>query len=258
MEITKCPVCGMDVRIVRRGDGAAAHYEPLPLEEAAAIPNPCPPALADFLRVSRKGKKTVALVGAAFNTGTWAPFGDEGVEIWTLNEIHGEHWVEEEHVTAWFQIHRKWSFTREHRFNHWEWLQEEHPFPIYMQRAFDDVPMSDKYPLREIQKELIHIVRGELPIKKVFGSTFDYAMALALREGFERIELYGIEMLLEGEYAHQRETMSFWLGKADGMGVDVWLPEQSSLLLQPLYGYEETRKGDTGEVMRPPDDYEGD
>ncbi len=259
-EVRNCPLCGMRVRIIYRGDGAADHYEPLTLEEVAAIPNPCPPTLADFLRVSRKGKKTVAIVGSAFNTGQWAPFDEEGVEIWTLNEIHGEHWVEEKCVTAWFQLHKKWAFTKEHPYNHWEWLQEEHPFPIHMQMVYDDIPTSVEYPLREIQKELIHIIRGELPIKKVFGSTFTYAMALALSKdyAFERIELYGIEMLLEGEYANQRETMSFWLGKADGMGVDVWMPAQCSLLLQPLYAYEETRKGDTGKVIQPPTDYEGD
>ncbi len=255
-KVRNCPVCGMLVRIVYRGDGVADHYEPLTYDEASVIPNPCPPALADYLRAKRQGKKTVALVGAAINTGPWAPFGEEGVEIWTLNEIHGEHWMREKCATAWFQLHKKWSFTRKHDYNHWEWLQEEHDFPIYMHKAFDDVPKSTPYPLQEIQKELIHIVRGELPIKKIFGSTFTYAMALALNEGFERIELYGIEMLLEGEYANQRETMSFWLGKADGMGVDVWMPKQCSLLLQPLYGYEETKKGDTGEAMHPPDDYE--
>jgi len=175
------------------------------------------------------------------------------VEIWTCNEIHGEPWIEDANATAWFQLHPKWSFTRGHSHNHWEWLQEEHPFPIYMQQVFDDVPSSVKYPLREIQKELIHIVRGEFPIKKIFSSTFDYAMALALKDGFERIELFGIEMLMEGEYVYQREAMSFWLGKADGMGVDVWMPEDCSLLVQPLYAYEEIRHHDTGEVVRPED-----
>ena len=245
----------MEVRIVRRGDGAADHYEPLTYEEASVIPNPCPPALADYLRVKRQGKKTVVIVGAAWNTGAWAPFGEEGIEIWTCNELHSVSWMREEFMTGWFQIHPKWSFTREHESRHWEWLQEERPFPIYMQMVYDAVPSSTKYPLREIQNGLINIIKGELPVRKLFSSSFTYGMALALHNGFERIELYGIEMLLEGEYAHQREMMSFWLGKADGMGVEVWMPEQCSLLVQPLYGYEEIRKGDTGKIMKPPEDW---
>lgn len=252
MDITKCPVCGMEVRIVRRFDGAADHYEPLSLEEVAELPNPCPPALADYLRVKRQGKKTVALVGTAFTTAPWAPFGEEGTEIWSCNEAHYQPWAEEEYFTAWFQLHPKWSFTRKNKYNHWEWLQKEHPFPIYMQMVYDDVPSSVKYPLREVQKELINIVRGELPITKIFSSTFNYQMALALYKGFERIEIYGIELIQKGEYTYQRETMSFWLGRADGMGVEVWIPRICSLLVQPLYAYEETRTGDTGEIEEPP------
>ena len=244
----------MPVRIIYRGDGFADHYEPLTYEEYSAIPNPCPPALADYLRAKRMEKRTVALIGAAPNTGPWAPFGEGGVEIWTINELHGTPWIEEENVTAWFQLHPKWSFTREHKNNHWEWLQREHPFPIYMQMVYDDVPSSVKFPLQELQKELINIERGEFPIKKIFSSTFTYQMALALSEGFERIEIYGIEMLMDAEYAYQREAMSYWMGKADGMDVDVWIPAQCSLLVQPLYAYEEVRKGDTGEIMKPPDD----
>lgn len=248
----------MKVRIIYRGDGAADHYEALTLDEVELLPNPCPHALADYLRTKRQGKKTVALVGAALNTGPWYPSKEEGLEVWTCNEMHAIPWIDEEHFTAWFQLHPKWSFTRDSDYKHWEWLQKEHPFPIYMQMVYDDVPSSVKFPLRELQKELIHIDRGELPIKKIFSSTFTYQMALALYEGFERIEIYGIEMLMEAEYAYQREAMSFWLGKADGMGVEVWIPAHCSLLLQPLYAYEETRKGDTGEVLQPPPDNEGD
>jgi len=118
-EATKCPVCGMPVRIVYRGDGAADHYEPMQLGDAALIPNPCPPALADYLRVKRLGKKTVALVGAALNTGPWYPGGEEGVEIWTCNEMHAIPWVKEEHFTRWFQLQPKWSFTTDIEFKHW-------------------------------------------------------------------------------------------------------------------------------------------
>lgn len=258
MDVAKCPVCGMPVRIARREDGSADHYEPLSDWEVASLPNPCPEHLADYLRVKRKGKKTVACVGAAFTTSGWAPFGEENVEIWTCNELHNQPWMQEEYITAWFQLHPKWSFTKQHESNHWEWLQEEHPFPIYMQMVYDKIPSSVRYPLREIQNELINIEKGEFTVKKLFSSSINYQLALALYQDYERVELYGIEMLLEAEYAYQREGMSYWLGKADGMGVEVWMPEQCSLLDQPLYAYEQTIKGDTGEILQPPDDYEDD
>ena len=48
--------------------------------------------------------------------------------------------------------------------------------------------------------------------------------------------------------------MAFWLGKADGMGVEVWMPEKCELLKAPLYAYEETRQSGGGILMPPKDE----
>jgi hypothetical protein len=248
MEATYCPLCKCPVRIIRREDGSADHYEALDLDELNYVPNPISPILADFLRASRLDKKTVALVGGAWSSGAWAPWGE--TEVWGMNELHGLPWFEVEGATRWFQMHNKISFTKEHKYNHWEWLQEEHDFPIYMLQNYDGIPNNVPYPLREIQNELIgNFYRGEEKMEKLFSSTLNYQVAQALYEGFERIELFGIELSLEGEYRWQREAMAFWVGKADGMGVDIWMPKACSLMVQRLYGYEEVRKGDSGEVI---------
>jgi len=251
LEAKRCPLCNSPIRVLRREDGSAAHYVGIADEyEKQFTPNPISPFLKDYLKAKRAGKKTVAIVGAAHSSGPWAPFGEEGIEVWCANELHGYPWVDVEGVTRWFQIHVKSSFTKKHDFSHWEWLQEEHDFPIYMQQVFEDVPSSIKFPLREIQKDLIgNIYRGEEKIEKLFSSTMSYQIALALWEGkFDRIELYGIELVMDGEYAYQREAMAFWMGKADGMGIDIWIPEDCALLIQPLYGYEQVRK-ESGEIV---------
>lgn len=247
MTVTKCPLCKCPVRVIRREDGSADHYQFIDEEERHHVPNPIPPVLADFLRASRRGKKTVVIAGGAWSTGPWAPFGE--TEVWGMNNHHGKPWYKVDGITRWFDIHQK-DYIRESAYNHWDWLQEEHPFPIYMQQKLDDVPNSVPYPLREIQNELIgNFIRGEEKMEKLFSSTMCYQIAQALHEGIERIEIFGVELLGKGEYEHQREAMAFWLGKADGMGVDIWLPEQCSLLVQPLYSYEEIRKGNAGEVV---------
>lgn len=250
-DITKCPMCKCPVRIMRREDGSADHYEALRLDDLEEHANPISPVLAGYLKARRRGKRTVAIVGSAWSSGPWAPFGEEGIEVWCANEMHGKPWVDDGAATAWFQIHPKGSFTSEHRADHWRWLQEEHGFPIYMIREFDDVPNSTPYPLREIQRGLIgNFIRGEEKMEKLFSSTMSYQLALALHQRrFDRIELFGIELHLEGEYEWQREALAFWIGKADGMGVELWMPEECSLLLQPLYGYEEIRKGNTGDIV---------
>jgi len=235
MEIMKCPLCQCPVRIVRREDGAADHYEAV--EDFHQFPNPISPILADFLRVERQEKRTIAIVGSSWTTGPWAPWSEDGVEVWGMNDFHGLPWFEVEGIARWFQMHDRDSFAKKREHNHWEWLQEEHPFPIYMQKKFDDIPNSIPYPLREIQRDLM-VYRGEERIEKLFSSTMCYQMALALHEDVDRIEIYGIELVGEGRYAYQREGMAFWMGKADGMGIEVWIPEACALLDVPLYGYE--------------------
>ena len=76
MESTTCPMCQCPVRIARREDGAADHYEFIEEKERDYIPNPIPPVLKDFLRAERVGKRTVAMVGSDWRSGPWAPFGE--------------------------------------------------------------------------------------------------------------------------------------------------------------------------------------
>jgi len=248
-------LCGIPVKIVYRQDGSADHYEALELDELNANAPPIPAALEGWLRHQRIGKKTVAIVGSASTSGGWAPYGE--TDVWCSNEMHGKCWMKENGVTAWFQLHPKWSFTKYHRFDHWGWLQKEHPFPIYMQRTYDDVPSGVAYPLRDIQeKQLGNFWRGEMPMEKMFTSTFSYQVALAKHLGYERIEIYGIELSLGAEYEYQREAMAYWIGNANGAGIEVWIPEACYLLFAPLYAYEQVRKGDTGEILLPPGEYE--
>jgi hypothetical protein len=239
----KCKLCGSPVRVVRREDGKADHYEGVDPEILPAPPIPAP--LGDFLDASRRGKKTVAIVGAAWSSRAWAPYEDLAVEIWTLNEMHGRSGLGR--ITRWFDVHPKKIFMQNTRHGHRDWMEEKHPFPIYTQRIYDNVPSSVPYPLAEIQKTLLtRIWRNDRQIKKIFSSTVAYMVALALYEGFERIELFGIELVMTDEWAYQREALSFWLGKADGMGIEVWMPEACSLFRIPLYGYEEMRNATGG------------
>ena len=150
-------------------------------------------------------------------------------------------------------MHPRSEFTKPHRFNHKEWLEQKHDFPIYMQMVYGGIPSAVRYPLREIQDKLCgKIIRGEDTVERLFGSTITYAFALALYEGFERIELFGIELVGSEEWAYQRESLAFWLGKADGMGVAVWMPQTCELLKMPLYAYEEIRRPD-GAITVPPE-----
>jgi hypothetical protein len=251
--VEKCKLCGCPVRIVRRADGSADHYEALEFDALQDTENKIPAPTAQFLRDKRRGKRTVAIVGSAWTTRSWAPYQEPGVEVWCFNEMHGQPGVGQ--ADRWFQLHPRREFTKEHRFDHWGWLQKDHEFPIYMQMEYDGIPRAARFPLKEIQTAMLgKLWRGERPIEKLFGSSMSYAVAMALWEKrFDRIELFGIELALEGEWAYQRESMAFWLGKADGMGLETWMPEQCELFRMPLYAYEEIRKGDGSVFEAVPD-----
>lgn len=163
--------------------------------------------------------KKVAIVGSA---SSWnkAPFNDETYEIWTLNNMY----LHIPKATRWFDIHDKYVletyYAKGGQFEHIKKLSEM-TIPVYMQEVHPDIPTSVKYPLDEILKKFN---------RDYFRSSVDYMIALALYEGFEVIEVYGVNMAADDEYAYQKPSASYWLGRAEGMGVKIYLPDECDLL----------------------------
>lgn len=233
----KCPVCGMPVRVIYRSNGAADHYEPILANDFDNLPE-VDTKTKEYLRELRLGYKTVAMIGTATTSCSLAPY-DEDVEIWACNEEHAFKWMKR--ATRWFQMHKSLSWKREVAkrgvIGHYEWLKENPlGIPIYMQYKHDDIPGSVEYPLREACVFLDKFRRGNDKIK-YFTSSFAYMIALALMEGFERIELYGFEMSDDEEYIEQKACAEFWIGLAMGLGVEIYTPPNCQILNGKLYGY---------------------
>ncbi len=109
---------------------------------------------------------------------------------------------------------------------HYEWLQSGNTPIVLMQEKYDDVPNSRRYPIEEVLK----IGR------KYLTSSAAYSIAFGIVEGYQRIEIYGVEMETNTEYEHQRPGVAYWVGFAEGCGIDVDF--HGKLLESPLYGYE--------------------
>jgi hypothetical protein len=174
--------------------------------------------------------KKVAICGTAKETLIEAPFNNPEFEIWALNDMHAlgikPH--------RWFELHI------------WDEWKLRHPgteeylktcgVPVYMHEINHNIPTSVKYPIEDI------ISRFN---RKYFQSTVDYLIALALYEGFEEIHIYGVNMAASDEYGHQKPSAEYWLGRAEGMGVEIHLPESCDLLKGYfMYGYEAKQKND--------------
>ncbi len=63
----------------------------------------------------------------------------------------------------------------------------------------------------------------------LFTSSFDYMCAYAILSGAEWIGCYGFPMA-QDDFREQRYGAHFWLGLAKGLGIDVVIPERSTLL----------------------------
>lgn len=193
------------------------------------------PPDSNILRERRKGKKTVCILGYAESTRHFAPFDDESVEIWVINEFRRFDFI-----TRWdrsWQIHSRTNFSRINNHNdplHFEWLKENHGDKrIYMQREWPDIPNGVRYPLEEY---INHFGR-------YCSSSVGFMIGLAIMEGFDRIELFGIEMSSGTEYQYQKANTEYMIGQALGRGLEVYIPPQSSLLKSPLYGYQDMSPG---------------
>ena len=197
---------------------------------------------------------TVAIVGTHSKTRLLVPYDDPSVDIWVLNESatdapDGERWVKR--CDAVFQMHAPEIFESLHNMSdpkHYEWLRQEHDFPIYMQEFNPDIPASVKYPREEMRRLFEKFHQGvEQKNREVYESSMDFAVALAVHLGYETIKIYGVECEADTEYLRQREGLKFWTGYVLGRGM--WLETYSgdAMFDRPVYGYEGTVRQDIEE-----------
>jgi hypothetical protein len=195
-------------------------------------------------------KKAVAVVGFASSSRGQAPYNDPRFQIWTMNHAPLS-FIPTWHVL--FELHtldhlQRVSAHGSEPSPYLKWLSEqpgpEDPkhCPIYMQQHHDSIPASVAIPRDEMNAWFAE--RGG-NLKGCFASdyytsTISYMLALAIMQGREEIHLYGIDLLQDEEYAYQRPGAEYLVGFARGMGIKVYIPEQSALCAANyVYGYSE-------------------
>ena len=177
--------------------------------------------------------KKLAIVGSGSQTRESAPFDNLDFDIWVFNEAANAEWCKR--WTACFQMHEpdiyKGHNTKDSK--HWEWLQQKHSKPIYMQEVDPLVPNSVQYPIEEA-KALAGV--------SMFPTTFAYMAALAILQGYEEVRIFGVE-LSASEYEYQANGYLFWFGFLRGrLGTEnvdsAVLYLDKNIFEVPLYGYE--------------------
>lgn len=95
----------------------------------------------------------------------------------------------------------------------------------------------DNYPFKEVSKKY----RTDY-----FGSTLDYAIALALFKGYDDIHIYGATLSVESDYYKLKCGADFWCGYAKGLGVNLEVHGESAIMKTVdglIYGYDIPQKG---------------
>jgi hypothetical protein len=122
-----------------------------------------------------------------------------------------------------------------------KWLKT-HPGPVYTSIVREGYPGLVAFPLEAVLNRK-HDGNGGAPY---FNSTAAYAIAYAIHIGVKHISLFGLDYTLaNAHHAEQgRACCEFWLGIAAARGIEITVPETSSLLdacapaTQRLYGFD--------------------
>jgi len=120
-----------------------------------------------------------------------------------------------------------------------QWLKT-YKQPIITSQAYPEWPTSESYPIKEICQEF------GVPAGMAMYSTPDYMIALAIYEGANEIDLFGIDLNDEKDLLEMRLATAHWLGVAAARKVLVhpqpesvlqYLTEPGFCIERGMYGY---------------------
>jgi len=176
-------------------------------------------------------KKAVAIIGNG-RTRVLAPHDDPAIDVWTLND-HAMQW--NKHTDAVFEMHPDALAASRYSDEYKAWLQEPHPFPIYMHEVDERIPASTRFPKEGISRSWFPTIRkGGRRIENFYTSTVPYCLAMAIHMNYPKIKLYGVD-LERDVHLHFKDAVFFYLGYAGARGVEIEIPEGSALMDEALY-----------------------
>jgi hypothetical protein len=143
------------------------------------------------------------------------------------------------------------------------WLREQPPVghpdhkPIFMRELFADIPAGVRLPL----EDLTTFFFGSRGWPPYWASSIGFMLGMAIMAGRDAqmrpvsdeavswIGLYGIDLAASSEYADQRPNAEYFIGLAQGLGIQIEIAPGSALLKNDhVYGFEtrEEKEGVNG------------
>lgn len=179
----------------------------------------------------KKKLRKIAVVGTAESISE-APYADKDWEIWGLGvDLTYPQFKRWDRL---YEMHDKEYYTKPEIV---ERLNKAN-CTVYMQKHVDEIPLSVEYPLEEVSKGY----------HKNFTSSIAFQLAHAALEARElgdiiHVALFGVHMMADDEYGHQRPACEYWLGVLEGLGVSTHVAGNGSILkCNFVYGYDKEWK----------------
>lgn len=173
--------------------------------------------------------KKIAIVGTTSSL-VDAPYNDPEWEIWGLNGAYGAM----PRYDRWFDMHSMDVLKKYHESEYFTFLNSVPN--LMMAHTSAEVPNAKQFPAMELVDKY----------GRYFTNTVAWLIAYAIdeleRRGIEKgssIGLWGVNMAMDTEYAIQRPSCEYFLGVAEGKGIDVVIPDTSEIMkCSFLYGVE--------------------
>lgn len=230
-----------------RDHKCAAHLTVLDREQALVDDGPDP-------------RRKIAVCGFASSSRDMIPVNDPTWEIWGMNQLY-------RHIPRadrWFDIHWNWDKEVVPGTDYPVWLRSC-GIPLYMVEPQKDLPTSMRYPLKRmvelggdyftstvafmgalavdvVDGRVAARLRKEIDLAARLPQTYDPMRWVERQKqlyGEYTIGLFGIDLVVEEEYFHQRPCAEFWVGLAVGRYINLFIPAPSALCKQSYrYGYE--------------------
>lgn len=185
-------------------------------------------------------KPKIAIVGFATGSVHKAPYTDPEVETWGINQL----WkIADKKFDRWFELHSLYQFYHSNP-GHKEFLRNFEG-PVYVRE--EDYTLALKWGIKNAQPFPHHVILDNF--RPYFTNTISWLLALAIMMRPEWLGMYGVDMaqdnVLVAEYSEQRPSCEYFLGIAEGIGIELDIPNGCDLLGGThLYGYE-----DSGRVL---------
>ena len=185
-------------------------------------------------------KQKVAIVGFAAGTAHKAPFSDESVETWGINQL----WkvLPDRRWSRWFELHSLWEFYHANE-GHQDFLRDlsGKGIPVYVREQ--DYALALEWGIESAKPFPHHVLLDQF--RPYFTNTVSWLVALAILMRPEWLGVYGVDMaqdhIMAAEYSEQRPSCEYFLGIAEATIDELVIPNGCDLLAGThLYGYEDS------------------